>query len=82
MKIYIDIIGWLGSVCIILAYWMISSGKADNKSFRYQLLNICGSIFLIANTIYYGAMPPAALNAMWLIIGLYSIIRYKKKHSD
>jgi hypothetical protein len=77
MKIYIDIIGWLGSACIILAYWMITSGKADNNSGRYQSLNICGSIFLIINTIYYGALPPAALNVLWLIIGIYSLVRQK-----
>jgi hypothetical protein len=78
MKIYIDIIGWLGSACIILAYWMISRGKISSTSIRYQFLNICGSIFLIINTIYYGALPPAALNVMWLIIGIYSIVRPKK----
>ncbi len=71
----VDIAGWTGSVLILAAYALLTARKVRGNSLNYQLLNIAGSILLIVNTLYYGALPPAALNLVWLAIGLYSIFR-------
>lgn len=75
MNVYIEIAGWLGSFCILLAYALISARKIKGNSFQYQMLNIIGSLLLIVNTIYHRAIPPATLNLFWLGIGLFSIFR-------
>jgi len=75
MNIFIEIAGWLGSFAILLAYGLLSAKKISAYSKTYQLLNIIGSLFLILNTIYHRAIPPATLNLFWLGIGLFSLFR-------
>ena len=75
MNIFIEIAGWLGSFTILLAYGLLSAHKISANSSTYQLLNIIGSVFLILNTLYHRAIPPATLNLFWLGIGLFSLFR-------
>lgn len=80
-KLFIDIIGWVGSVEVILAYALISYHKITAKSLSYQLLNLTGGAFLIVNTVYYGAYPSTAINVVWLIIAtaaIYNIFKSKE----
>jgi phosphoglycerol transferase MdoB-like AlkP superfamily enzyme len=72
-EILIDIIGWIGSVEVILAYALISSNKVDSKSQFYQWLNLTGAILLIANTVYYGAFPSTAINLVWVVIAVVAL---------
>jgi hypothetical protein len=77
MKILIEILGWAGSISILIAYALLTTRKLNASSKVYQLLNIVGSLLLIVNTLYHGAAPPAALNLAWLGIGIYSIVKSK-----
>lgn len=78
MKIWIDVIGWIGSVEVILAYGLNSYQKIDSGSKTFQLLNLTGAIFLIVNTIYYGAYPSALINVVWVIIAALALVRIIK----
>ena len=74
---WVDIIGWIGSILIVVAYWMISMGRFKSDSRLYQGMNIVGSIFLVINTVYYHAYPSSALNVVWAMIGVYWIYRHR-----
>ncbi len=82
LKLWIDVLGWLGSVEVILAYALISNGKVHGKSVTYQLLNLTGSVFLIANTIYYNAYPSTAINAVWMVVAIVALIQVWTKKAD
>lgn len=75
LKLWIDILGWIGSVEVILAYALISNGKVQGKSVSYQLLNLTGSIFLMANTIYYHAYPSSAINGVWMLVAIVALVQ-------
>ena len=82
-ELWIDIIGWVGSLEVILAYALISYHKITAKSMMYQMLNLTGGAFLIINTIYYGAYPSTAINVVWLIIASIAIFNiYKSRGSS
>jgi len=76
----VNIIGWIGSFEVVLAYALISYNKVDAKSILYQLLNLTGSIFLIVNTIYYHAIPSAFVNVIWSIIAIFAIFQIIKHY--
>ena len=82
-ELIIDIIGWIGSFLLVLAYWLISKGRLKSTTAAYQLLNIVGSIMLLVNAYYYRAYPSSAVNVVWTFIGLYWLIKIsgKKKMS-
>ncbi|MEO8514556.1 MAG: hypothetical protein ABI543_13425 [Ignavibacteria bacterium] len=77
-KILIDITGWTGSICVVVAYGLLSSHKLTSNSRLYQALNIIGSICLIVNTLFYSAYPSTFVNIVWLIIAIFAIINIYK----
>lgn len=80
MKLLIDILGWVGSVEVILAYGLNSYQKIDSSSLLFQTLNLTGALFLIANTVYYGAFPSAVINVIWVLIAIPAIFRILKNN--
>jgi hypothetical protein len=79
--IWFDAIGWAGATFLLVAYAMISSKKLDGDSTAYQLLNIVGSLFLVANTIFYRAYPSSFVNVIWAGIAVFSIAARKRLSS-
>ncbi len=79
MHLFIEIAGWLGGALIISAYGLLSSGRLDGRSNVYQGMNVVGSIGFVINSGYNGAIPSAALNAVWMIIGLVALYRYRSR---
>jgi hypothetical protein len=75
----IDIIGWIGSIMVVLAYGLNIWNKMASDSIPYYLLNIGGSGCLIANTIYHHAMPSAVVNIIW--VGLAVVAMCRKKNA-
>jgi hypothetical protein len=50
-------------------------------STAYQLLNIIGSVFLVANTIFYRAYPSSFVNVIWAGIAIFSIATRRRLSS-
>lgn len=76
---FIDILGWIGAIEVIIAYLLVSSGKTTGESVIYQLLNLTGAILLIIQTLYLKAYPSAFVNIIWTVIAAYSIIKIAGK---
>ena len=73
----VDAAGWAGAAALLLAYGLVSSGRLDGRGTRFQLLNLVGAVGLLANGIWHGAWPSAALNAVWLVIGITALSRLR-----
>ncbi len=73
----IDIIGWIGSIIVIVAYALNINKKLASDATMYYLLNIIGSGCLIVNTIYHNAMPSALVNIIWVFIPVVALIKRK-----
>lgn len=74
----IDIIGWLGAVLVLYAYFMVSTKKLEGDSLHFQAANISGALCLIVNTYYHHAYPSAMVNVIWIGIALFAIMKRKK----
>lgn len=73
----IDIIGWIGSVLVIIAYALNMYNKLDANSLPYYFMNIAGSACLILNTIYHHAIPSAVVNIIWIILAIVAMAKKK-----
>jgi hypothetical protein len=73
----IDVIGWIGSIMVVLAYGLNILNKLASDSLPYFLLNIGGSGCLIANTIYHHAIPSAVVNIIW--VGIFPTKKFAFK---
>ena len=73
MKLAVEVIGWTGAVLILGAYALLSAGKLRAESVTYQLMNSLGAAGFVVNSGWNGALPSAAMNVIWIGIGLYAL---------
>ena len=80
MKSIIEIIGWSAAVVMLSAYMLLTSGRLRSLSPTYQWLNVLAGAGFIVNSGSNGAYPSAALNLIWVAIGLYGLFRGARVH--
>ncbi len=74
-----EIIGWIGTAAILIAYLLNSTKKLSVDDKKYQILNIIGAVGIIINSGVHHAIPSVGLNIIWLIIGFYGLLKVAKK---
>jgi hypothetical protein len=65
----VEVAGWVGAALILLAYLLLSMGKLTGQSPLYQWMNVVGAAGFTINGWWHGALPSAALNVIWMMIG-------------
>ncbi|MEO0473944.1 MAG: hypothetical protein AAF206_30320 [Bacteroidota bacterium] len=75
LELLFEILGWLGSLMIVVAYGLVSFKKIDAESLIYQWLNVLGSIGMIVITAYREAWPSTFVNVVWLFIGVPALVK-------
>ena len=78
MPHFIEIFGWVASLIVLVAYFLVSNGKLSATSLTYQLLNIIGALGLFINAFHHKAFPLVALNLIWIVVGILAIRKIKQ----
>jgi hypothetical protein len=78
MKLFVEVVGWIGATLIIGAYALLSAGKLEGSSRTYHLMNIFGAAGFVVNSGWNGAFPSAALNVVWIGIGGYALLQRRR----
>ncbi|MCE2733291.1 MAG: hypothetical protein O9302_06755 [Cyclobacteriaceae bacterium] len=76
---WLEVIGWLGSLQVVIAYGLNSYQKLKSDSYVFLLLNLFGGLFLIVYTFYKDAYASMFLNIVWVIIALPALIKLMRK---
>lgn len=80
MYIWIETLGWLGSILVILAYALNINKRLSSDHPAYYFLNIAGSSLLIVNTLFHHAIPSAMVNCVWVLIAIVAI--FNRRHQQ
>ena len=75
----VELVGTAGALCLLLAYFLSSSGRIAADSTLGNLLNLAGAAMLGVNAVAHNAIPPATLNLIWSLIALVALIRQRTK---
>lgn len=79
MEMFSQIIGWVGTAFILIAYIsLVYFKQITEDSKTYQLLNLFGAIFIGISVFYKMAWPAFALQISWALIAILSLVRKKK----
>lgn len=69
-----NVVGWYGTIAILLAYALVSFRVISVSGYVYQLLNFTGALGIVAVATLKDDEQPAVLNIVWAIIALIAII--------
>lgn len=70
-----ELLGWYGIIAILIAYALVSFKLISGDGWTYQLLNLTGSLGIIAISIVKGVRQSVVLNIVWSAIAIVAIIR-------
>jgi hypothetical protein len=73
-KNIIEVFGWYGALAIMSAYFLNSFSFLSASDVSYQILNVTGSLGMIAVSYYKKAYQPMTVNIVWAVIGGLAII--------
>jgi hypothetical protein len=82
IEIAVEVAGWAGAALILGGYLLITMGKVTGQSALYQWMNVAGAAGFIVNGWWHGAVPSAALNVVWMLIGGVALWRIWAKRGS
>ena len=77
----VEVIGWIGSIGILLAYGLNSYQKIKSNSLAFSLLNLTGGLFLMVYTLYKEAYANTFLNLVWVAIAIIALGKFAAKQN-
>ena len=78
--VVVNVLGWVGMALLISAYALVTAGWLTGTALRFQLMNLFGGAGLMINSAYYDAWPSAALNLVWVAIGIVGLVRARGRN--
>lgn len=78
LEIIINVVGYIGSALIIIAFALNSLKVLKSYSAKYQIMNLAGGAFVLWNSWYYHAFPSVLVSVFWVIIAIVALARIKR----
>ena len=75
----IDLIGFIGVLLILIAYFLNINDKIDSSDIKYILMNLIGAILACLASILMKYYPFVLLEGTWTIVSLVALIKYLKR---
>ena len=75
---FIEIIGWIGTLLLVGAYFLNITGKVKSSSALYIVSNIKGGILFTIYTYAHQTWPNMVVNIVWVIIAIGVLLKKKK----
>ncbi len=75
---FIEIIGWIGTLLLVGAYFLNITGKIKSNSALYIISNLGGGILFTIYTYVHQTWPNMVVNIVWVIIAIGVLLKKKK----
>ena len=74
-------IGGIGTILVLTAYFLVSTGRVPSKSLGFQGINLVGAILLTIYGFMLFAWATVALNGVWGLIAIVALFRVFRDRS-
>lgn len=74
-----DFIGNIGAACIVIAFFLIQTGKVKATDIRYSLINGIGACLIIVSLLYNFNLSSFMIEVFWISISLIGIYNWIKE---
>lgn len=75
MELIADIVGNIGVVCFLVAYFLLQKGVLAHNELRYLLLNLAGAFLLMFSLWINWNLSAFLLEAAWALISVWGIVK-------
>lgn len=75
------IIGGIGTILVLTAYFLVSTGRVPSKSLSFQGINLVGAALLTIYGFLLFAWATVALNGIWGLIAIAALFRVFRDRS-
>jgi hypothetical protein len=79
MNLIIQIVGWLGALLLLSAFYINVYLNVSATSNKYLILNFTGSLLLTVNALDNKAYPFVLVNVTWMVFSFYKLSRRQKQ---
>jgi hypothetical protein len=70
-----DWVGLFGVVLILLAYFVLQTGRIRGNGLPYQLMNLFGAGGVLVSLVYKPNVSAIIMEGAWVAISVYGIVR-------
>lgn len=74
-----DVIGMIGVVLVLLAYFFCQIEKLPSNSVLYSTANLIGSIFILFSLIFHWNLSSFCVEIAWLLISIMGTVKSVRK---
>lgn len=74
----IELIGWIGTILIVGAYFLNINGKVKSTSIPYILANLIGGVLFVIYTYAHRTIPNMVVNIFWVGIAIAALMKKEK----
>lgn len=82
MDLLFDIVGTIGVICCLAAFYLVQSGKVTPQQMLYPLLNLVGAILLFISLMWSWNTPSVIIEIAWIAISVYGIVGILKERKN
>jgi hypothetical protein len=73
-----DLIGSLGVLLCLIAYFLIQTHRVQANNLTYLLLNLFGALGILISLLVEWNLPAFLMEFTWILISLYGLLSYFK----
>ena len=74
-----DIIGLLGVLLVLIAYFFLQTKRLAAESMSFSLYNTIGSVMILYSLIHKWNLSAFAMEGAWLLLSMYGVWKAFKK---
>ena len=76
ISIFDRMVGWAGAALIVLAYLLLTLELLNPTSAPYNLMNLCGGLFLAYRVFLDRNWSNLALNLFFAAVGVLALVKF------
>lgn len=82
MAEFADLVGIVGSILLMIAYFLLQKGTIKGTDASYLYLNLIGASFILFSLFFFPNRSAIIIEVFWVIISLYGLWKRKKSTSQ
>lgn len=75
----IDTIGMLGTLLVVLAYYLLQLERTDPKGLAYNMINLVGAVLLLISLWFHFNLASFVIEIFWIAASLIGLWKYRRR---